>query len=358
MRDVTKLGLRRRLALELWRKLENESVKNHPLRQLFWECTLRCNLNCRHCGSDCKNVATQRDMPLNDFLAVLDNIAEHTDPHKVFVIITGGEPLMRADLEVCGRAIYEKGFPWGMVTNGLAMTRKRFDALLSAGMHTATVSLDGLEADHNFMRGNAKSFTTATEAIRMMAQTEDFVFDVVTCVNRRNIDQLDDIKNHLLALGCKRWRLFTVFPAGRAATDPELQLDREQLHKLMQYIVDTRKEGKIAVQYGCEGFLGAYEGDVRNHFFSCQAGVTVGSVLADGAISACASIRANYNQGNIYTDNFWEVWNDRFTPYRNREWMRTDECADCSYFRYCKGNGMHLRDENGKLMFCHLKRLM
>jgi radical SAM protein with 4Fe4S-binding SPASM domain len=208
------------------------------------------------------------------------------------------------------------------------------------------------------MRGNPNSFTTATEAIRMMAQTEDFVFDVVTCVNRRNIDHLDDIKNHLLSLGCKRWRLFTVFPAGRAATDPELQLEREQFHKLMQYIADTRKEGKIAVQYGCEGFLGAYEGDVRNHFFACQAGVTVGSVLADGAISACASIRANYSQGNIYTDNFWEVWNSRFAPYRNREWMRTGECADCSFFRYCKGNGMHLRDENGKLMFCHLKRLL
>ena len=358
MRDVTKLGLRRRLALELWRKLESDSVKNHPLRQLFWECTLRCNLNCRHCGSDCKNVATQRDMPLNDFLAVLDNIAQNTDPHKVFVIITGGEPLMRADLEICGRAIYERGFPWGMVTNGLALTRKRFDALLRAGLHTATVSLDGLESDHNFMRGNPQSFITATQAIRMMAQTEGFVFDVVTCVNRRNIDHLDDIKNHLLSLGCKRWRLFTVFPAGRAATDPELQLDREQLHKLLQYIVDTRKEGKIAVQYGCEGFLGAYEGDVRNHFFSCQAGVTVGSVLADGAISACASIRANYNQGNIYTDKFWDVWTTRFAPYRNREWMRTGECADCSYFRYCKGNGMHLRDDEGKLMFCHLKRLM
>ena len=90
-------------------------------------------------------------MPLADFLGVLDNIAAHTNPHKVFVIITGGEPLMRTDLEQCGRAIYDKGFPWGMVTNGLAMTRKRFDALLASGMHSATVSLDGLEEDHNNM---------------------------------------------------------------------------------------------------------------------------------------------------------------------------------------------------------------
>lgn len=354
---VDRLGLRRRLALELWRKLEGDMVKNHPLRQLFWECTLRCNLSCRHCGSDCKSVATQPDMPLADFLAVLDDISAHTDPHKVFVVVTGGEPLMRADLEKCGRAIYEKGFPWGMVTNGLALTEARFKRLLASGLHSATVSLDGLEAEHNDMRGNDKSFKNASAAIAMMAAEEDFVFDVVTCVTQRNFDKLDQIKEYLLSLGCTRWRLFTVFPVGRGATDPLLQLSSEQMRGLMDYIVATRKEGRISVQYGCEGFLGVYEGDVRDRFFSCQAGVSVGSVLVDGSISACASIRSDYHQGNIYNDSFWEVWNSGFEQYRNREWMRKDECAECNFFRYCKGGGMHLRDEQGKLLFCHLNKM-
>ena len=44
-------------------------------------------------------------------------------------------------------------------------------------------------------------------------------------------------------------------------------------------------------------------------------------------------------------------------PYRNREWMRTGDCADCRYWRYCQGNGMHLRDGDGHLLLCHLKRL-
>lgn len=354
---VDKLGLRRRLALEIWRKLEGDMVKNHPLRQLFWECTLRCNLNCRHCGSDCKSVATQRDMPLKDFLAVLDDIAAHTDPHKVFVIVTGGEPLMRADLEECGKAIYKRGFPWGMVTNGLAMTQTRFKRLLASGLHSATVSLDGLEADHNDMRGNNNSFKNASAAIAMMAAEPNFIFDVVTCVTQRNYDKLDSIKEYLLSLGCTHWRLFTVFPVGRGATDPMLQLTSEQMRGLMDYIVATRKEERISVQYGCEGFLGVYEGDVRDRFFGCQAGITVGSVLVDGSISSCASIRADYHQGNIYKDSFWEVWNKGFEPYRNREWMRKEECAECDFFRYCKGGGMHLRDEEGKLLFCHLNKM-
>ena len=85
---------------------------------------------------------------------------------------------------------------------------------------------------------------------------------------------------------------------------------------------------------------------MRDTFFACRAGISVGSVLIDGAISACPSIRADYHQGNIYENDFMEVWNHRFKPYRDREWMKKDECADCKYFRFCKGNGMHLRDEN------------
>ncbi|MBQ5638538.1 MAG: TIGR04133 family radical SAM/SPASM protein [Alistipes sp.] len=351
------LSLRRRLALELWRIEERRAAQEHKLQQLFWECTLRCNLHCRHCGSDCKQEATQQDMPLADFLGVLDNIAAHTDPHKVFVIITGGEPLMRPDLEACGRAIYDKGFPWGMVTNGLAMSEARFRRLLAAGMHTATVSLDGLEEDHYFMRGHNHSYERAVAAISMMAQTPDFLFDVVTCCNRRNIDRLDEVKELLIGLGVKRWRIFTVFPVGRAATDPDLQLTNEEFRRLMEYIQKTRKEGRIRVDYGCEGFLGRYEGEVRNRFFGCRAGISVGSVLADGSISACASIRADYHQGNIYQDDFWEVWQTRFEKFRNRAWMRTDQCADCSFFRYCQGSGMHLRDGEGKLLFCHLQRI-
>ena len=49
---ITPLTLRKKLALELWRMREQLMRQEHPLRQLFWECTLRCNLHCLHCGSD------------------------------------------------------------------------------------------------------------------------------------------------------------------------------------------------------------------------------------------------------------------------------------------------------------------
>ena len=103
--------------------------------------------------------------------------------------------------------------------------------------------------------------------------------------------------------------------------------------------------------------MGDYEGDIRDGFFRCNAGISVSSVLIDGSISACPSIRADYHQGNIYKDDFWDVWQNRYEQYRNREWMRKGICAECNVFRYCQGNGMHLRNENGDIMHCNLRRL-
>ena len=62
-------------------------------------------------------------------------------------------------------------------------------------------------------------------------------------------------------------------------------------------------------------------------------------------------------RGDIYRDRFWEVWEQRFEPFRNREWARRGECADCAVFRYCQGGGMHLHDDDGSLLYCHYKRL-
>lgn len=192
----------------------------------------------------------------------------------------------------------------------------------------------------------------------MMAAIPGFVFDVVTCVNKHNYAQLNELKEFLIGIGLKQWRLFTVFPVGRAASDAELQLSGEEFRGMLDFIKQTRKEGRIRISYGCEGFLGNYEGDVRDHFFSCQAGITVGSVLIDGSISACPSIRADFHQGNIYKDEFMDVWENNYQPYRDRTWMKKGECATCKYFRYCRGNGMHLRDGQGELMVCHLKRIV
>ena len=351
-------SLTQRIALNVNSSFIREEAKEHPLMQLFWECTLRCNMRCRHCGSDCKVSEVQPDMPFEDFEAVLLRLRESYNPHKILIILSGGEPLVREDIVECGRRIARHGFPWGMVSNGRLMSAGKIEELLGAGMRSATISLDGFEEDHNWMRGTPDAFPRAVEAIRILAAKPGLAFDVVTCVNSRNFNSLPELKEFLISLGLKRWRLFTVFPVGRAATDPELQISNARYREMMDFIVRTRKEGRIHLSYGCEGFLGPYEGKVRDHLFSCQAGLTIGSVRVDGAISGCNSIRSHYDQGNIYRDDFTEVWEKRFSVFRDHSWQRTGACAQCKWWKWCMGGSMHLRDDDGKLISCNLDRVI
>ena len=352
------MDLRTRIALHLERWRQRNLKELHPLRELFWESTLRCNVHCLHCGSDCVASVETPDMPAEDFLHVIDTeISPHVDPHKVLVIISGGEPLMRKDLASVGRALYDRGYPWGMVTNGLALTEARFRELRRAGLRSITVSLDGLKDDHVWLRQHPLAFDGACRAIRLCAAEKNLTWDVVTCANQRTIDHLPAIRDMLWELGVRDWRVFGIAPMGRAANNPELLLTDEQFRRLMDFIVAERQAGRH-VSYSCEGYLGTYEGKVRDHLYNCAAGVSVASILIDGSISACTSIRGKYYQGNIYHDSFWQVWQERFQPYRDRRWMRqSTPCKDCKAFDFCEGNGMHLRREDGSLMLCHLKRL-
>lgn len=299
-----------------------------------------------------------QDMPLKDFLKVLDEeITPHVDPREVLIIFSGGEVLLREDLEEAGREVTRRGYPWGMVTNAMALSEKRLASLVEAGLKSITISIDGFRAEHLYVRRHAESFDRAMMALSYLRNYPQLAFDVVTCVTPAMVPKLDAFKEVLIREGVPAWRLFSIFPAGRAKEDKTLQLSPEELKKVLDFIRSTRREGRIDLSYACEGFLGNYESEVRDHFYQCAAGVSVASIRVDGSISGCTSIRANYHQGNIYRDRFWEVWQKRFEPFRDRSWTQTGKCAACDMWRYCQGGGMHLRDEQGELMYCHYEKL-
>ena len=359
MSDYSKhLSLRKRLALSLEAHLQDRKIEEHRLRTLFWECTLRCNLSCRHCGSDCRVDPGQRDMPLEDFLRVLDEeVTPNVRPADVLIIFSGGEVLMRDDLERAGAEVTRRGYPWGMVTNGMALTEERLHSLVRSGLRSVSVSLDGFEEQHNRIRRNPLSWQRAIGALRSIGRIEGLEYDAVTCVTPELVPRLEEFREFLISEGVRAWRIFSIFPAGRAKGDDALTLSNEDFRRVLDFIRETRREGRIDLSYACEGFLGNYETEVRDHFYECAAGVSVASIRVDGSISGCTSIRADYAQGNIYRDRFWEVWQQRFLPYRDRRWMRKGECGECRMFRYCEGGGMHLRDDRGELMYCHYKKL-
>ena len=352
------IPFKKRLALNVFRKYVKVQTIQHELSYLFWECTLRCNLNCLHCGSDCRKDAFTKDMPYKDFLNVISHISDNVNPNKTMIVITGGEPLLRNDLELCGKELYNMGFPWGIVSNGYTLKKDRLQSLIDSGLCAITISLDGFASSHNWLRGRPDSWEKAMKAIQMIVKAHDPVYDVVTCVNKKNIHELDRLKELLIEEGVRKWRIFTIVPIGRATENTMLDISGSQFKMIMDFIKKTREENKINISYGCEGFLGNYENEVRNGFFFCRTGINIASILADGFISACPNINHQFIQGNIYAHDFWEIWNNKFQVMRNRDWTKKGICAKCDVYKWCKGNGMHLHSPDKKdVLRCHYKMI-
>lgn len=340
----------------LFNQFKKQQTSLHELNYLFWECTMRCNLNCKHCGSDCFKESKFKDMPLNDFLSALDTIKNV--PENFIVVLTGGEPLLRKDIEICGKEIRKRNMKWGMVSNGFLYTQEKHISLLNAGLGALTISLDGLKESHNWLRNNDKSFDKVDTAITLATSTPRLNFDVVTCVNKKNFHQLKEIKAYLIKKGVKAWRLFTIIPIGRAKDNPDMFLDNQQFTQLMEFISQSRIKNDIDIKFSCEGYVGKYEWKVRDSGFFCRAGINIGSILIDGSISACPNIDRSFIQGNIYKDNLYQIWNTKFQPFRDRNWTKTGQCAKCKDYSKCQGNGFHYwHGDKKNVLVCHNQKI-
>jgi len=354
MKNLFKTG-----KLKLWQKYCEIQRKKHPLTYLFWECSLRCNLACQHCGSSCGPERINKDeLATEEIKNVFRTIAEDFNPKQIMIAVTGGEPLLRRDIFEVMRYANELGFSWGMVTNGTLITPEIVSQMQKAKMSTISVSLDGLEKNHNWLRRSQNAFKNTVKGLELLVASNNFeLVEVITCVNQRNLNELEEIYQLGSDLGIDAWRLFTISPIGRAKNNPELFLNGQQFYYLLEFIKKERKnKKKLKPSFSDEGFLGLeYEGEVRDQLFYCWAGISVGSILYNGDIAACPILPREYTrQGNVRQDRFSEIWNNKYELFRERNWRKCGDCKNCSWWEFCEGNSLHLWNfVDNKLTLCN-----
>jgi radical SAM protein with 4Fe4S-binding SPASM domain len=281
-----------------------------------------------------------------EILGAFRRIAESCDPRRVRVAISGGEPLVRPDIFPLLARISELGYPIGMVTSGFPVGEKTPALLAAAGVRTVSVSLDGLEATHNWVRGHDEAFARASRALVLLKQSGFFqVVEAITTVNRRNLPELPAIAGLCASLGIDAWRLFATFPIGRALEDAELRLDGAALRGMLDFIKEYRKAGPpLRVSYCEDGCFGPeHELAVRDFVGPrCLAGTGMLAILADGSLTGCLAADHGFIQGNLLSDDIVTVWRERFRVFRDRSWMKKTACAGCVAWKHCAGDGFHL----------------
>src|SRR5512139_3864606 len=132
-------------------------------RWIAWEITRRCNLRCVHCRSSSEMVVKEHpDFPTEEAYRILDDIAGYATP---VVVLSGGEPLLRADVFDIARYGTDKGLRMCLATNGALVTQEVCDRIRESGIRIVSLSLDGSTAEvHDDFRNQEGAFRSTVNA--------------------------------------------------------------------------------------------------------------------------------------------------------------------------------------------------
>lgn len=326
-------------------------LRTHPrLMFLFFELTQSCNLSCRHCGSSCASSSQSYVLSKDVVINLLKSIASRYNPKSIMICITGGEPMLRDDLYDIMAEASQMGFYWGMTTNGTLINDRTAEQLKAAGIGSLSVSLDGDENMHDWLRKKAGCYRSVIQGIEALKSSGLLQkTQITTVIHKKNIMQLDKIAGIVKDLGVPSWRIINIEPIGRALDHQDLLLDCEDILTLFNYIAEKRQnnESELKVTYGCSHYLTPiYERELRNYYFICGSGIYVASILHNGDIYSCLDIerRPELIQGNIFKDDFVDVWEHRFQAFRSDRTQKSEMCSVCQDRYVCAGDSAHTWD--------------
>src|SRR5512140_3131207 len=106
-------------------------MKEHKPRLVFWEVTKGCNLRCVHCRATATELASPSDLPTTRALDIISQIAAFSNP---ILVLSGGEPLYRADIFQLARFATDKGLRVALATNGTLVTKEIARRIVDAGV--------------------------------------------------------------------------------------------------------------------------------------------------------------------------------------------------------------------------------
>jgi len=269
------------------------------LRYLELQITWRCNLACAHCYL---GPAQKQDLPVARVAAIL---REFEAMGGLRVMLSGGEPLMHPQWDQINAQLAGLPVRRVLLSNGLLLK----DGLLEGlNCDEVQISLDGLEAGHERLRG-AGSFAKAVEAAKaVVASGRDL--SVATMAHADNLDQMAGLEELVRGLGAREWGIDAPCLTGRLGENPELA------------VTPAQAAGAMARAHG-----GTYHGGGEG--MAC--GLHLCTVAADGKVAQCG-FYLDQPLGQA-EEGLWTCW-DRRAPLAITD---IDGCRDCEAAQDCGG---------------------
>jgi len=200
---------------------EQADFGRNPL-MFYYEVTLACDLVCKHCRASAQEEADPEQLNTEQSKALIDQVA--TFPRRPMMVLTGGDPLKRADLFELIRHAIGQGLQLALTPSATPLaTSEAFEKVRQAGVRRLGISLDGADAQtHDAFRGFEGSFERTMEMLEDARQLQMAV-QVNTSITRRNVHQVDAIAELLADKGIAMWAVFFLVPVGRGVEEQRIE---------------------------------------------------------------------------------------------------------------------------------------
>lgn len=262
--------------------------------------TKRCNLRCKHCFTDAGNFDSN-ELTTAELFGFIDQMRK---AGSFFITIGGGEPLLRGDLFEIIKYARDNFIAVSIVTNGLLIDEeiaKKFNAL---NLDTITVSIDGLEKNHDQIRGvgNFRKTVDKIKILRENCRTTKLAARVT--INSLNIDEYKELIGLAEDLSLDLMRFTPILLLGRAKENQELLVSQDKYIRFLRDIQDVKTKIKLILPNQEDG----RKWWVSPDDFGCHCGKEACWITQTGDFYPCIFFGDKFLAGNIKKEKFIDLW--------------------------------------------------
>ncbi len=303
----------------------SDSSLNPPL-WLLAELTYRCPLQCPYCSNPVEIAKYKDELTTEDWIRVLQQARKMGATQLGF---SGGEPLIRRDLEELISEARRLGYYTNLITSGVGMDAARVKAFKEAGLDHIQISFQASNEELNNYLGGSKSFQHKQDMARVVKEFEyPMVLNIV--LHRKNVDQIRDILDMTVDLNADYVELASTQYYGWSRVNiDQLLPTREQLARaeVVAREYQEKMKGKMKIIYVIPDYF-------ENRPKACMNGW--GSIFLtiapDGSALPChaAAQLPGLEFPNVKEHSIEQIWNgsEAFNKFRGFDWMQ-EPCRSC-----------------------------
>jgi pyrroloquinoline quinone biosynthesis protein E len=297
-----------------------------PPLWLLLELTYRCPLHCVFCYNPTEFARTGAELSSADWLRVL---REARALGAVQLGLSGGEPLVREDLEEIVAEAHRLGFYINLITSGIGLTEARIKALKAAGLDHIQLSFQDSTREMNDFLSSTRTFELKSKVAALIRE-HDYPMVLNVVLHRHNIDHVGEILDMAERMGAQYVELANTQYYGWAWLNRDQLLpSRAQLERAeaITQRYRARLEGRMKIYFVVPDYF-----ETRPKACMSGLGSVFLAIAPDGTAMPCHAARMlpGLELPNVRAAGIREIWYDSaaFNRFRGDAWMK-EPCRSC-----------------------------